>query len=208
MKPGSTIRISIGIVGRNQVHRNRRSRLLLFAKHLLVGWEYNTTMIGSILIHRNKGQDFMNNASMASRQKQIWGLAVALVSGAAVLLSNRAFGAEPPVDPSRAASTASDFQAVLIGRWVRADGGYVIDVRSASAGGKLDAGYYNPRPIKVARAEWTNKDGMLRVYIELRDINYPGSNYSLQYDPVGGRLAGNYYQAVQGTNFKVEFVRQ
>ena len=64
------------------------------------------------------------------------------------------------------------------------------------------------RHIAVARAEWTNKDGRLQVYIELRDINYPGSNYALQYDPDSKRLAGNYYQAVQGTNFKVEFVRQ
>ncbi len=81
-------------------------------------------------------------------------------------------------------------------------------MRHASTDGKLDAGYYNPQPINVARAEWTNKDGRLQVYIELRDINYPGSNYSLQYDPDSRRLTGNYYQAVQGTNLKVEFVRQ
>ena len=150
----------------------------------------------------------MRNTPTASQQKQIVGLAVAVISGAAALLSNSAFGAEPPVATSQDAIAASATQAQLIGRWRRADGGYIIEVRHASTDGKLDADYYNPRPIHVARAEWTNKDGRLQVYIELRDINYRGSNYALQYDPDSKRLAGNYYQAVQGTNFKVEFVRQ
>ena len=41
----------------------------------------------------------------------------------------------------------------LIGRWLRPDGGYVIDIRKIHADGKMDAGYYNPQPINVSRAE-------------------------------------------------------
>ena len=32
----------------------------------------------------------------------------------------------------------------LIGRWLRPDGGHVIDIREIHADGKVDAGYYNP----------------------------------------------------------------
>jgi hypothetical protein len=48
---------------------------------------------------------------------------------------------------------------LLRGRWVRPDGGYVIEVRDAQAGGRLDAAYFNPRPINVSRAEWHRADG-------------------------------------------------
>lgn len=157
---------------------------------------------------RHSEKNVLKNAFVASKRKQVLMLAAALISGTGILLQNTAFGAEPPVAASQPATTANDVQAKLVGRWIRADGGYVIDVRSASADSKLDAAYYNPQPINVARAEWTSKEGKLHVYIELRDINYPGSNYSLQYGPDNKRLAGNYYQAVQGTNFRVEFVRQ
>ena len=38
--------------------------------------------------------------------------------------------------------------ASLTGRWLRPDGGYVLDVRAA--GGGVEATYLNPRPIHVA----------------------------------------------------------
>jgi len=96
----------------------------------------------------------------------------------------------------------------LVGRWVRPDGGYVLDIRSAQAGGRLDAVYLNPRSIKVSRAEWRREDGRLLVSVELRDVNYPGSTYNLRYVPDQDRLVGDYYQAVQRQTFDVEFVRQ
>jgi len=34
------------------------------------------------------------------------------------------------------------------------------------------------------------------VFIELRDVNYPGSTYSLTYEPASDQLKGIYYQAV------------
>ena len=96
----------------------------------------------------------------------------------------------------------------LVGRWVRPDGGYVLEIRSAQAGGRLDAAYLNPRSIKVSRAEWRREDGRLLVSVELRDVNYPGSTYNLRYVPDQDRLVGAYYQAVQRQTFDVEFVRQ
>jgi hypothetical protein len=96
----------------------------------------------------------------------------------------------------------------LVGRWVRPDGGYVLEIRSAKADGKVDAAYLNPRSIKVSRAEWRREEGRLLVFVELRDVNYPGSTYNLRFAPDRDRLVGAYYQAVQKQTFDVEFARQ
>lgn len=98
--------------------------------------------------------------------------------------------------------------AQLTGSWLRPDGGYVLEIRDAAADGTLRAAYFNPRPINVARAEWTEKDGRLTVFVELRDTNYPGSTYTLQYLPKEKKMIGTYYQAVQKANFSVEFIQQ
>lgn len=97
----------------------------------------------------------------------------------------------------------------LVGRWVRTDsnGGYTLEIRSALADGKLDAGYFNPNPINVSRAEWQKKEGGLLVVVELRDVNYPGSTYTLNFSKEDDRMTGTYYQAVEGVNFDVAFAR-
>ena len=47
----------------------------------------------------------------------------------------------------------------------------------------------------------------MKVFIELRDVNYPGSTYTLTYDPASDQLKGVYYQAVEKQRFPVAFVR-
>jgi hypothetical protein len=49
--------------------------------------------------------------------------------------------------------------------------------------------------------------GNLKAIVEMRDVNYPGSIYSLNYLPDRDILAGEYYQAVEGLTFYVEFAR-
>ena len=95
----------------------------------------------------------------------------------------------------------------LIGRWLRPDGGYVIDVRNIDADGKVNAGYYNPKPINVSRAEFIGMDSGIKLFIELQDVGYPGSNYTLIYDPQKDMMFGLYYQAAMGQNFDVVFIR-
>lgn len=73
--------------------------------------------------------------------------------------------------------------------------------------GMLKAAYFNSRPINVSRAELKRRGDTLTVYIELRDVNYPGSKYSLQYDPKTDRLIGTYFQAIQQEAYNVEFMR-
>jgi len=106
----------------------------------------------------------------------------------------------------RAAPASVDFQA-LVGKWVRPDGGYVISVRSVDPDGRVDAGYFNPRPINVSRAEASTEGKAVKLFIELQAAGYPGSTYELIYDPGNDTLVGIYFQAAMQQRFEVVFVR-
>ena len=95
----------------------------------------------------------------------------------------------------------------LVGRWVRMDGGYIIEIRNVASDGKMDAAYFNPRPINVSVAEASRTSTGIKVFIELQDQGYPGSTYTLSYDPAKDSLVGFYYQAVMQQNFDVVFAR-
>jgi hypothetical protein len=138
-------------------------------------------------------------------------LVVAVVGGAASLIVYNL----KPTEPDRTASSVPqefkvestvEFQK-LIGRWVRPDGGYVIEIRKIGSGGKMEAAYFNPRPINVSQAEVVRKKEGLEVFVELRDTGYPGSTYTLTYNPRQDMLTGIYFQATIGQTFDVLFVR-
>ena len=95
----------------------------------------------------------------------------------------------------------------LNGRWLRLDGGYIFEIRAVDPSGKIDALYFNPRPINIAKAEATHVGSKLSVFVELRAPNYPGSTYTLVYDPKQDQLRGTYFQAALGQSFDVYFVR-
>lgn len=95
----------------------------------------------------------------------------------------------------------------LSGRWLRTDGGYVLELRDFKEDGSLKAQYFNPRSIHVSRAAFHRQDGDIILFIELRDVNYPGSTYKLRYDRARDRLKGTYFQAVLGETYDIEFVR-
>jgi hypothetical protein len=59
----------------------------------------------------------------------------------------------------------------------------------------------------VESATFEESYGNLKIILVLRDVNYPGSKYSLNYLPDRDMLAGEYFQAVEGLTFYVEFVR-
>ena len=118
----------------------------------------------------------------------------ALVIVAVGLLSTLAIAADADFDP-------------LKGRWLRPDGGYVLEIREIRADGGMDVAYRNPRPIHVGFAKATREGSKLSVFVELQAPNYPGSTYTLTYDPKRDELQGVYFQAVQKQNFDVVFVR-
>jgi hypothetical protein len=59
----------------------------------------------------------------------------------------------------------------------------------------------------VARAEVSQEETTTKVFIELRDTNYPGSTYTLTFDPQSDQLKGTYFQAALQQSFDVVFVR-
>jgi hypothetical protein len=97
---------------------------------------------------------------------------------------------------------------VLVGEWTRPDGGYVLSVTAVSPDGKATVSYFNPRAIRVSRAEAGREGGLVGLFVELNDVNYPGSTYTLGYDPASDQLRGIYFQAVERARYEVVFVRQ
>lgn len=96
----------------------------------------------------------------------------------------------------------------VFGRWLRADGGYVLELRGGDLSGVLQAGYFNPKSINVSRAVWMQGGAGLQVAVELNDLGYPGATYLLTYDAQNDRLAGQYTQPQMQQTFDVEFMRQ
>jgi uncharacterized protein (DUF2147 family) len=134
-----------------------------------------------------------------------------IIIGAVFLFHGRHSGAESPgpsatTEGMAAPAAKADFDR-LKGRWQRPDGGYVIEIKDIDASGKMAAGYFNPRPINVSQAEAALDGTTLKVFIELRDVNYPGATYHLTYDPESDQLRGVYFQPKLQQRFDVFFVR-
>ena len=95
----------------------------------------------------------------------------------------------------------------ITGNWVRTDAPYKLNISGLGDDGSLKVEYFNPKSIHVAKAGWTNTNANMSIYVELRDENYPGSNYTLLYYPDKDLLAGKYFQAVEGETYDVGFMR-
>jgi hypothetical protein len=132
-----------------------------------------------------------------------------VIAACAVVLSVWLFygtalaGQEKGEQGSRGFSAAKQLE----GRWVREEGGYVLVLQDIKPDGSMRAFYLNPRSINVHVADWKFEDDRLFLYVEMRDVNYPGSNYTLMYRAANDTLWGSYYQAVQKQTLKVHFVR-
>ena len=137
------------------------------------------------------------------------GILLAAATAALILWLRQPDETHPPTAArtiSPVTPTTPDFQK-LKGQWLRPDGGYIIDVTNVEADGKMKVGYYNPNPIRISRAEARHEGATTIVFIELNDAGYPGSTYTLHYDPANDQLQGVYYQAAMQQSFEVVFVR-
>ena len=106
----------------------------------------------------------------------------------------------------RALAQGSDV-TILLGNWVRPDGGYTITIRGVDTSGKLQASYANPTPLPFSKAEVSRDGKTIKLFFELRAAGYNGSTYRLTYDAASDRLVGVYFQAVQRKEFEVFFQR-
>lgn len=110
-------------------------------------------------------------------------------------------------DPASSAEKAPHFQR-LQGRWLRTEDPYELVIRSVDEGGKVVAAYYNPQgPVHVSKAEASKEAGRLTLFVELRDVNYPGCTYRLTYQAQRDQLEGEYFQAQLRETFPVVFAR-
>jgi len=161
------------------------------------------------------------SARSGQEKKHKLPLIIALLVGACLIIvvwgifNSKESGIKSPAPPADTQSAGSEEVSVnkkrdflnLIGRWIRTDGGYVIEIRNIGSDGKMDAGYYNPRPINVSMAEASWSATGTKIFIELKDAGYPGSTYTLTYEPTKDMLVGSYYQAAMQRNFDVVFAR-
>ena len=114
----------------------------------------------------------------------------------------------PQVSTPAAAVSDAPPASKLVGRWLRSDSDYTIEIVSVGPDGKLDARYLNPNgPIHVSRAESATQNGKLIMGLELTDKNYPGNFYALAYDPGSDSLSGIYNHLGLNQQFEVTFSR-
>ncbi|MFZ9745817.1 MAG: hypothetical protein ACO3G4_04215 [Opitutaceae bacterium] len=119
----------------------------------------------------------------------------------------------PAKTPAKAEVPAGDAGAPaevqrMLGRWLRSDGTYVLELRGADRSGIVQAAYFNPKSINVSRSIWLRGADGVQVVVELNDTGYPGATYVLGLAADGDRLVGKYNQPQMGQSFDVEFIRQ
>jgi len=66
----------------------------------------------------------------------------------------------------------------------------------------------NPTPCSAfAEVAALKKKERISLFVEMCDINYPGSRYDLEYHLETDMLKGKYYQAITKQTFDVVFLR-
>lgn len=138
-----------------------------------------------------------------NKHKIVYLSAIILIALAGIIFLVFNSGSESSTSNSKEAD-----KNLLIGDWVRTDAQYLIRITQVNDDGSMTAQYFNPNPINVGKANWESSYGNLKAMVEMRDVNYPGSTYTLNYLPDRDILAGEYYQAVEGMTFYVEFTRR
>lgn len=109
---------------------------------------------------------------------------------------------------AKAATPPPEAVGKVLGRWLRSDGGYVLELKGADISGVMQAAYFNPKPINVSRAIWMQGAAGFQIVVELNDVGYPGATYVLSHQASSDRLIGQYNQPAMQQSFDVEFVRQ
>jgi len=108
---------------------------------------------------------------------------------------------QAPVTETKKESDPND----LLGKWMRTDGNYTIEISSLTRDGNMKAKYLNPSPIHCDKTTYADTDGTLSVHLLLNDKNYPNCTYDLQFMKEKNILFGKYFQATSGQSYEVIF---
>lgn len=92
----------------------------------------------------------------------------------------------------------------LIGKWLRNEGSYTLEIKAVNEDGTLDVAYFNPKSVELGRTEWMMYKNKLHVLVELKGP-YVLSNYQLVYDEETKRLHGTFFQAVEQETYSIYF---
>lgn len=95
----------------------------------------------------------------------------------------------------------------LYGRWKQRDSGYIIEIRHVDNHGKMRAACYNPGPTRISKAQISQINNPIEIFIELEDVGYWGVTYSLTYNQQKDVLEGIYDQPTVEQRSEVVFVR-
>jgi hypothetical protein len=158
-----------------------------------------TTLVAVFLVRRNN-QDLVGHPTWEQRNEVIPDPDVTKNESAP---AKESAGAEPKKPTPRPLEFAS-----LKGRWQRPEENYEITIRDVAQDGTVKAAYFNGMNINVSQARATKEGEHIKLFVELRDVNYPGSTYRLNYLPETDEMVGVYYQAALGQEFQVVFQRR
>ena len=81
-------------------------------------------------------------------------------------------------------------------------------IKDVARDGSMIAFYLNPNPIRVSKAKARIESEKINIYVEMQDVGYPGSNYTLTYDKDNDQLVGIYYHAILKQRFDIYFERE
>ncbi len=95
----------------------------------------------------------------------------------------------------------SDF----FGEWMRGDGDYRLKIAKTRSANGVTVTYFNPKPINVESAQFSEQEHTVILTIVLRDEGYPGSTYRLTFDSSYRILAGAYLMPQSGQQHQVYF---
>ena len=169
----------------------------------------------SDLLFEFKYKSVLHNQSSFIKQEIKLSIVITVMAGSMYLSCGQAEQEKEKPEPNSSTTipvapqqqTKAD-KNLLIGSWERTDASYQLNISEMMADGTIKAEYLNPKSINVAKAMWAQTGDALTVYVELRDVNYPGSYYQLTYLPGADKLAGKYFQAVESATYDIEFVRK
>lgn len=108
---------------------------------------------------------------------------------------------------SAQASSSQDDLDLLLGGWIRSDGGYVLEIKEVEENGTLQAAYFNPNPVHISKAQVSEQSGQVHLVVVLQDEGYPGSYYTLTYNRQADRLIGVYHHLGINKDFEIFFTR-